>query len=316
MGFVNRRTSEKSPRKKWKILLVGSILILLSGIITYGTFFITHLNKTLDQIHEPLQREQKNRVEQVSLKKKEPFSVLLLGVDERENDKGRSDTMIVVTVNPNVNSIKMLSIPRDTYVDIIGREMKDKINHAYAFGDVEMSIDTVEAFLDIPIDYYVKVNMEGFKAIVDALGGITVNNDLELTANGYHFPMGEVQLDGEKALVFSRIRYEDPRGDFGRQIRQKEIISQIINKGASLSSLWKYQSIFDAIGNNVKTNLSFDEMVKIQQDYADTRHNIEQLNFESGKGEYIGKIWYYFPDEEEVLKYQNILKEHLELKNT
>jgi len=236
-------------------------------------------------------------------------------VDERANDKGRSDSMIVVTVNPNVKSMKMLSIPRDTYVDIVGKGMKDKINHAYAYGDVEMALDTVEEFLDIPIDYYVKVNMEGFKEIVDALGGITVYNDMELTAGGYHFPEGEIELDGEKALAFSRIRYEDPRGDFGRQIRQKEIISNIIDKGASLSSLWKYKPILDALGNNLKTNLTFDEMVKIQQEYADTRHNIEQLNFQSKGGGFIGKIWYYFPEEEEVLEFQNILKEHLELNN-
>lgn len=315
MNLERKKTREKSAKKKWKKYVLAFFFLLLAGGIAYGTLVISHLNKTLDKIHEPVERTTEKRKEQVSLKKNEPFSVLLLGVDERANDKGRSDSMIVVTVNPNVKSMKMLSIPRDTYVDIVGKGMKDKINHAYAYGDVEMALDTVEEFLDIPIDYYVKVNMEGFKEIVDALGGITVYNDMELTAGGYHFPEGEIELDGEKALAFSRIRYEDPRGDFGRQIRQKEIISNIIDKGASISSLWKYKPILDALGNNLKTNLTFDEMVKIQQEYADTRHNIEQLNFQSKGGGFIGKIWYYFPEEEEVLEFQNILKEHLELNN-
>jgi polyisoprenyl-teichoic acid--peptidoglycan teichoic acid transferase len=109
----------------------------------------------------------------------------------------------------------MLSIPRDTRTEIVGKGTIEKINHAYAFGNEEMAMKTVENFLDIPIDYYIKVSMEGFKDIVDAVGGITVNNDLDFTQDGYHFPKGQVNLDGKKALAFTRMRHEDPRGDFG-----------------------------------------------------------------------------------------------------
>src|SRR5690606_38547965 len=149
MNLERKKTREKSAKKKWKKYVLAFFFLLLAGGIAYGTLVISHLNKTLDKIHEPVERTTEKRKEQVSLKKNEPFSVLLLGVDERANDKGRSDSMIVVTVNPNVKSMKMLSIPRDTYVDIVGKGMKDKINHAYAYGDVEMALDTVEEFLDI-----------------------------------------------------------------------------------------------------------------------------------------------------------------------
>ena len=133
-------------------------------------------------MHQPIEREKsEKRTEEITLTKQDPFSVLVLGVDEREGDSGRSDTMIVLTVNPNQNSIKMLSIPRDTRTEIVGHGTTDKINHAYAFGREEMSIATVEHLLDIPIDYYVKVNMEGFQDIVDAVGGIQVNNNLDFT---------------------------------------------------------------------------------------------------------------------------------------
>ena len=96
----------------------------------------------------------------------------------------------------------MLSIPRDTRTEIIGHNSVDKINHAYAFGGVPMAVNTVEHFLDIPIDYYVFINMEGFLQIIDTIGGVTIDNDMDLTYNSYHYPKGEITLDGDKALIF------------------------------------------------------------------------------------------------------------------
>src|SRR5690606_29205840 len=107
-------------------------------------------------------------------------------------------------------SMKMVSIPRDTRTEIIGKGFQDKINHAYAFGGPEMAIDTVENFLDIPIDYFVQVNMESFKDIVDAVGGVTVNNSFSFNAGGYTFNEGQISLNGAEALAYSRMRYEDP----------------------------------------------------------------------------------------------------------
>lgn len=308
-----RREERKKKQKKrrLKIFFISLSLIFL-GIVVYLVSLFYSANNALDTIHQPISQSDK-RKEALSLKEKEPFSVLILGVDERANDKGRSDTMIVLTVNPKLESIKMLSIPRDTYVDIIGHGTKDKINHAYAFGGVEMAIKTVENFLDIPIDYYVKINMEGFQEIVDAVGGVTVMNDMDLTHGKYHFPKGELTLNGEEALVFSRIRKEDPRGDFGRQLRQKLIIQAIMNEAASISTLWNYNDIFKALGNNVKTNLSFNDLVEIQKNYSNARKNVEQLQFKKGRGGFIGKIWYYFADENEVNEFKTILQNHLKL---
>ena len=94
---------------------------------------------------------------------------------------------MVITLNPKNNSMKTVSIPRDTYTEIVGKGKSDKINHAYAFGGVDMSVATVEKFLNVPINYYIEVNMEGFKDIVDAVGGVDVNNDLEFSLEGKHF---------------------------------------------------------------------------------------------------------------------------------
>ncbi|WP_322398685.1 LCP family glycopolymer transferase, partial [Clostridium perfringens] len=106
----------------------------------------------------------------------------------------------------------------------------DKINHAYAFGGVEMSGSSVENFLQYPIDYYIKVDMEGFSSIVDSLGGVTVNNNMGFAYAGYDFDEGKLNLNGDEALAFSRMRFEDPKGDLGRNTRQREVLKGILNK--------------------------------------------------------------------------------------
>src|SRR5690606_33233478 len=299
-------------RRNVKRIVWSIVAVVVIGIGLYGLNVFLSLNKALETMHQPIEKSDKREAE-VSIANKDPFSVLLLGVDESENDVGRSDTMIVTSVNPELNTIKMLSIPRDTRSETIGNGTVEKINHAYARCVVEVAIETVEHFLDIPIDYYVQMNMEGFQGIIDAFNGVTVDNDMDLTHNKYKFPKGEIQLNGEEALVFSRIRKGDPRGDFGRQVRQKQIIQAIVNEAKSLSSLWNYDGVFTSLGDNVRTNLSFKEMVSLQQQYKQLKTNIEQLQFEKFKGGYIGKYWYFFPDEQEVKDYQQLFKEHLGL---
>lgn len=218
-----------------------------------------------------------------------------------------------MTVNPNNKSVKMLSIPRDTRTQIIGKGKLDKINHAYAFGGVDMAMATVENFLDIPIDYYVEINMDGFKDIVDAVGGVTVNNDYAFAFEGTRFPMGELQLNGDKALKFSRMRYQDPRGDYGRQIRQREIIQAVIDSGISISSLSKYNDIFDALSGNIKTNLTFDEMMDIQKNYRTATSNIEQMDPLTGQGTKIDSVFYILVPDEEKERIQDELKRQLEI---
>lgn len=308
------RAERQKKKKKW-LRITGIILLLLFiGIGVYAYSVYNSLTDAVETMHQPIERTKSDkRIEEVSLQKKQPFSVLMLGVDQRNGDKGRSDTMIVLSVNPSLNSVKMLSIPRDTRTKIIGKGSIDKINHAYAYGNEEMAMNTVENFLDIPIDYYIKVNMEGFKDIVDAVGGITVNNDLDFSQDGYHFPKGQVTLNGEKALAFTRMRKEDPRGDFGRQLRQREIIQGVLREGASLSSLTNYKNIFSALGNNVRTNLTFDQIMEIQRNYKSAANNVEQMSI-TGSGTKISGIYYYTVSDEEKQRIQNELKTQLDLK--
>lgn len=307
------RTTRRKKKRVWPWVL-GIIGIVLLVVIGYGIMIYMNLTKTAKEMHEPIEREISDmRVEPIAFKDQEPFSMLVLGVDSREDDAGRSDTIIVLTVNPETNSTKIVSIPRDTYTEIIGKDMNDKINHAFAFGGIEMSLATVENFLDIPIDYVMQVNMESFKEIVDAVGGITVNNTLDFKVGNKTFPKGNVSMNGKEALSFVRMRYEDPRGDFGRQDRQKQVLQAVMREGASVSSLLNYKDIFGAVGNNVRTNMTFDEMVDIQKHYRNATKEVDQLIIDKGAGEKINKIWYYMMNDAELTGIQNELKEHLEL---
>ncbi|ANU10105.1 LytR family transcriptional regulator [Planococcus antarcticus DSM 14505] len=305
------RREKKNKKKKWP-WIVGILGLIVIGVGVYLFTVYNSFTNTLEEIHEPIEREASDKRatdQEVTLSEQDPFSVLLLGVDEREDDRGRSDTVVVMTVNPAEQSTKMVSIPRDTYTEIVGRGTTDKINHAYAFGGIEMSMATVENLLDIPIDYVMQVNMEGFQDIVDAVDGIEVNNTLAFD----DYAAGNIELNGEEALGYVRMRKQDPEGDFGRQNRQKQVIQAIMKEGASVNSLLNYRDIFTALGDNVRTNMTFDEMMEVQSNYRDAIGTVDQILVEDGVGETINGIWYYMMDDAELAEIQSTLKTHLNM---
>lgn len=305
------RSEHKKKKKNRKALkIVGFILLIL--FIGGGAYAASVYQSLLGAVNtmKGTEHQTDKRVEDIAFKSQDPFSLLILGVDERKNDSGRSDTMIVMTVNPKEESMQLLSLPRDTRTEIIGRGTTEKMNHAYAYGGVTMAINTVEAYLDIPIDNYVKMNMQGFQDIVNAVGGITVDNDMNLVYKKYSFAKGTLDLDGKEALIYSRIRKEDPRGDYGRQMRQRQVIQAVIKKGASLSTLTNYDEILEAIGKNVETNLSFTEMLSIQKNYKSTLNTIEQYTL-AGDNQRIDGLWYTIISDETKLEAQTRIKTHL-----
>lgn len=299
--------------------LLAFLLILGTG---YGVYMYQTVRATANHIYEerkPLPSLPVNtgtafkepKRETVNPEKLEPFTVLVLGVDERANDRGRSDAMILLAVNPAKKSILMFNIPRDTRTAIVGHGTVDKINHAYAFGGVDMSIRTVEDFLQHSINYYIKVNMEGFSRIIDSLGGVDVKNTLSFDYEGYHFATGELRLSGAEALAFSRMRYEDPRGDLGRNERQREILRELIHKSLNISTVFKLQSILDEVGTSVKTDITFDEMKIFMKDYRTKLEGIEQVEVK-GHGQKMNGIWYYIVGKEQREEIHSLLKAHMQ----
>ncbi len=314
---MNSRIEKRNDKKKrkWPYWVLGITFGILLIIGIYLFYIYDKVGDTVEVMHEPLARDENpDRQKELDslFSENNTINILLLGVDERENDKGRSDTMILMSLNPQTNAMKMLSIPRDTYVNIPGRGM-DKINHAYAFGGVGLSVQTVEENFDVPIHFYVKVNMEGFQQGIDALGGVTVTNDRAFSQGGVYFPTGEIKLNGEEALKYIRMRKGDPRGDIGRNERQRNVIRAAIGEAASFSSITKITDILGILGGNVKTDLKMDQMQTLFSDYRQTRTNIDTMEI-SGSGQTIDGIWYYIVPDEEMNRVQTEIKEHMNAK--
>jgi polyisoprenyl-teichoic acid--peptidoglycan teichoic acid transferase len=295
-----------------KFLLVLGIIVGLGvvGVGGYAYYLYDTAKDAVNDMHEKVETDKPKPVVTGKEDELKPISIMLLGVDEREGDSGRSDTIIIVTVDPKEDKMLMFSIPRDTRTEIVGKGTDDKINHAYAFGGTQMAMDTVEDFLDTPIDYYVKVNMESFKDIVDAVGGVEVNNSRAFTDGGFTFPAGRQELNGDEALAYSRMRYKDPKGDLGRNDRQRQVITSIIDKGARVSSITKFDNILDILSENVKTNMTFQEMKDIQKNYKGARHNMQSTEIKSS-GKMIEGTYYGIVDDTERERIQNLLNEYL-----
>lgn len=302
-----------SKGKKIFAIIFGIILVLFLAVVGMGAKLYWDVSKSMDKTYETVERSKKS---QVNLNNKEPFSVLLLGIDTGDDgrvEQGRSDTTIVATVNPRDKQTTLVSLARDTYVDIPGQGKQDKLNHAYAFGGASLAMDTVENYLNIPINHYVSINMAGLKELVNAVGGIEVNNNLTFSQDGYDFTIGKISLDGEQALSYSRMRYEDPNGDYGRQERQRKVIEGIVQKVLSLNSVGNYQQILTAVSDNMKTDLSFDDMKKIALDYRSAFGKVKQDQLQ-GTGFTQDGVSYQRVDEQELTRVQQELKNQLNTK--
>ncbi len=299
--------------KKHKKITISILSIIFISIFSFVFYLYKTIDNTVDKVYEPIDGETKteSKLRSENVKDKKPISILLMGVDERKNDVGRTDALIVMTLNPVKEKLQMISIPRDTRAEIVGNGAITRINSAYALGGVKMVLDTVEGFTGQKLDYYIKINMEALSGMVDALGGITVDNEIEWLdegyyKKGYHYQLGNIDLDGEQALGYARMRKLDPRGDFGRNERQRKVIAAIIDKGTSISSVTKFKDILETLGENVKTNIPLNEMISIEKGYKNTRNRMEQYEVK-GEDAYIDGKYFFVVNEEE----RNHIKEML-----
>ena len=216
--------------------------------------------------------------------KKYPYLVLeneqekIVGYAYAGTYKGRTDTIIVMTINPQTKKTMLMSIPRDMKVNLPDYEDESpaKINAAYAYGGTKETINTVQKYFNIPIDYYALVNMAGMKQAINQVGGVTVTSPLTFTYEGYSFTKGVPEhMNGTKALKFCRMRYDDPQGDYGRQQRQKMVIMALLKKSASYKTVLN-QKFLKTISKNAKTDLSFSNMMTLAKSYRGATKNIQQ----------------------------------------
>lgn len=322
MESVSRisRSHKNKSKKLWWIIPLSLIGVIILGILIYVLVFYNNAKSLVNEkMHEAVSTIDTD-LTKIKLKSTKPLNVLLLGIDTESGDAGRSDAIIIMQLQPATNSIQMVSIPRDARTEIIGMGFEDKINHAYAFGAKDgqgtagraaMSVATVENFLGIELDYYVSINMKGLVELVNELGSITVNNDVEWSEGNYDFPKGALLMDGDKTKSYVRMRKKDPNGDFGRTTRQRKVIEAILNEGASIGSIPKFGGMLDVLGKNIQTNMDFDDMKKLFTGYADTRRTINE-HMMTGTGQMMPngsgtKSYYLVVPESEIKEAHDLL---------
>lgn len=302
------RVGRKKSKKLWLKIPLIVIIVFILGVGTYAFSVYNNAKKTVNnKMHEKVDSIDLKKTKE-KVKATESLNILLLGIDSETSEKGRSDALMVLTLDPKNDAMQLVSIPRDTRTEIVGHGTTDKINHAYAFGGADMSVATVENFLDIEIDYYVRMNMSGLESLVDQLGDITVYNDIEWSDGKYDFGFGPTVMNGDKTMHFVRMRKQDPEGDFGRTKRQRQVIQGIVERGASVSSITKIDGMIDILGNNMATNLDFDDMKTLLFDYKDTRKNFVDYQMK-GTGTKIDGIYYLQVEDAEVAKVSSMINE-------
>lgn len=197
---------------------------------------------------------------------KKPFHVYISGIDTygEISSVSRSDVNMVVTVNPSTKQILLTSIPRDYYVPLHGKSgYRDKLTHAGLYG-IDTSIQTIEDFLDIEINYYVKVNFTSVIDIVNAIGGVSVYSDFDFVSQDrYHYKKGYNLVNGEEALSFARERKAFASGDRQRVVNQQALLKAIFEKCTSKSIITKYSKLLDSVEGSFVTNMKMSRLTSL-----------------------------------------------------
>ncbi|WP_085991043.1 LCP family protein [Oceanobacillus senegalensis] len=318
--LVRKRRRRKFRRRLYFLLVLCFIAFFV--VASYAAYLYVKAGSVMSESYEGVGREKSELRETAVDPSKDNFSMLIIGADEseeRDNEgAARSDTLMLATFNKEDKSVKLVSIPRDSLVYIPEVDRETKINHAYAYGGAKATIETVEHLLDIPVDYHVTLNFEAFIDVVNALNGITVDVPYELyeqnsdgEKGAIHLLPGEQQLNGEQALALARTRKLD--NDIERGKRQQEIIKAAMDKAISVGSVFKYDDVIEAVGDNMTTNMTFSEIKSlISYGTSGTNLDIETYTLE-GSDYQPGSVYYWKLDETVLEEIKLMLKEHLEI---
>ncbi|MCR8643040.1 LCP family protein [Paenibacillus sp. N1-5-1-14] len=261
-------------RKKWKWFLLLLLIVLLAGAGYYGYSLYNFANNISNKSEQNsyFSKEQQQENLPPIWEKKDRVNILLLGGDARVStikERPRSDTMILLSVDPVTKKASMMSILRDLYVKIPGKG-QNRINAALAFGGPNLAMRTVSEALDIPVQYYVYTDFKGFIALVDSIGGVTIDVEKNMkytdSADKHLFDInlkkGVQQMDGKTALQYVRFRH-DAEHNIGRSERQRKFISAVAQKMQSTSSILKMPTILNNIEPFIETNLKVSDLTKL-----------------------------------------------------
>ncbi|MBO1580216.1 LCP family protein [Bacillus sp. XF8] len=311
---LQKRRIKKKRRRRFFVYLI--VIGLISSV---GLFMFTSYS-SLMEMYSGFTRDKSNlRTEDVEITK-EPFSVLIMGIEDYATDgqNGRTDSLMFATINPKTKNVSLMSIPRDSRVTIAGKNKKDKINAAHAYGGEKMALETVESFLHVPVDHYIKIDFKGFKGIVDAVGGITVDVPFDFEERSdidyyklIQFKQGRQELNGEEALAYVRMRKQDPNGDYGRATRQRQVLAAVAHKLNSTSTVFKIKDLAEVVGKYVKTDIPVSDGLALYNKLSGfDPSNIQTLKLE-GEDKKLNGIYYFIPDEVNVQTVRNEILKNL-----
>lgn len=276
----NIRKNEENRKKRWKVVLLSILMIFLFFTGVAYSYIHNLLNSTIqDEIGETdeelgignpdFEFEQEGEPKNEYVDSPLPFfyeevkgitNIALFGVDAPIGEKGRSDAIMIVTIDRNSKKIKLSSVIRDSYVNIPGRGM-DKINHAYAFGGPELAIKTLNSNFHLNIKNYATLNFTTLPRVIDALGGVTITiTDAEATQIPGINSGGTYNLTGEQALTYVRIRQID--SDFARSDRQRTVVEATIKKMLN-QPVTSYPRVLSRILPLVTTNMNSNDILTI-----------------------------------------------------
>lgn len=312
---------KKSTTFKVIITILILLFVVIIGIAIYAFAKFHSLNNS---INEPLDRDH-SQLRQKNLKDGDPMTVVLYGIDDdaqrhQENLGQRSDSIVLMSINPKDNKTVMVSVPRDTKTEIVGHNSTEKLNHAYAYGGPKMAVHSLEKLMDVPVDHYIAINMDGVKTVIDNLGGVNITSDTTFTTTGtegkYNFEQGKsYKMDGKQALAYMRARKEEGAGgDGGRQLRQQQVITSVAKEAFSMNSVTKLNDIFKAAQDNLKTDLSFMELNKFKSDYDNAQDNVERLTIDGQNTQGDDGLYYFYPNKDSLNEVKQKIKDNLEMK--
>ncbi|HHU29703.1 MAG TPA: LCP family protein [Firmicutes bacterium] len=252
------RNKSCSKGKKILLFILFILLLLLVAGSAWGW-------SVWARIYEEFPEEEEYYYEHRETVQKEPdkniTNILILGVDQRKNEAARADAIIIMSINHDTSETAMISIPRDSRVEIPGRGL-DKINAAMAYGGINLMRATVEKLLGVPINHYVYTNFAGFQHIVETLGGVTIDVEktIEVITYGDGLPPvvlqpGVQKLNGLEALAYVRYR-GDPEADFGRMRRQQKFLKAVATETLQAENLFRLPKLLEQAAEYVRTDLS------------------------------------------------------------
>ncbi len=262
-----RRRPRVRLRRLISLMLLGAVLALVLWVGYGYSQFRSSLDDANKRIDEPTRAALTPGGSLLS----EPSTTLVLGSDRRpDGGSGRSDSILLVRVDPDRNRIAQLSIPRDLRVTIPGHG-DDRINAAYTLGGPPLAIKTVQALTGMEINHVVLVDFSGFRELVDALGGVTIDNPEKIISNSFdghpwRFGRGRLHLDGRHALAYARVRENTANpadNDLTRGLRQQRVLQAIAHGLASPSTLLHLPSVGSALGKPLATDLSANDMLQL-----------------------------------------------------